>query len=83
MIEIGEPRDTPSSSASCANERPLVFDSWTASRLKASEYGGVLGIDRHPSRPTRWVSRQVSTKAGELQVRMATGAPADGAGCAS
>ena len=44
-----------------------VLSSCTASRLNSCEYGGVLGIDRHPPRQARWPSRQVSTKPGELQ----------------
>jgi len=35
--------------------------------LNSFEYGAIFGINRHPSRPSK-LSRQMSTKPGELQL---------------
>jgi hypothetical protein len=43
-----EPSETPSSLASCGTARPVSRNSFTASRLNCSEYGGTFGINRHP-----------------------------------
>ena len=55
--------ETPSSEASCGIDRPLVRNSRTASWRNSNEYGWILGINGHPSRP-RTLSQQVSTVAG-------------------
>ncbi len=58
--------DTPSSRASCGTERPLLRSNLTASERNSNEYGGIFGINRHPSRPSE-LSQKMSMKAGELQ----------------
>jgi len=63
--------ETPNSFASCGIDRSLLRNRRTASALNSDEYGGVFGIDQHPSRPARWHSRQISTKPGEFQTSTA------------
>jgi hypothetical protein len=65
----GDCGETPSSSASCGIDFSDERTNATASRLNCSGYGGVDGMDTDPSCQVRRPSDQVSTKAGELQMR--------------
>ncbi len=61
-------RETPRSRASSGIVRSPRRSNRIASRRNCSGYGGVLGTARHPLRCASRHSRQMSTKAGELQV---------------